>query len=216
MKAGATDEHGKVEVTCPSGGSDCVVTVSADGTAVYHRPGGVPSVVAAYGSWGLPLGHGLGAGVITVAAGTTEEHGNVVVTCPPGGSACVVRVSEDGAAEYARTGGVPTFMFSHPTYERDNPTAEDLLDHWNEPEPLQAALGLTAVAAEDIAGRKNALADLITAASGNSAETGTLLRNVQPDDIEIIGEGRDHVRPVEGRPGGHTQYGIRLAVRSGP
>ena len=138
--------------------------------------------------WSLPWGHGLGAGEITVAAGASEEHGNLVVTCPSGGNACVVTVAADGTTEYARTGGIPTFMFSHPTYERDNPTAEDLLDHWNEPEPLWVALDLSAVAPADIAGRKGALADLINAAGGDSAETGTLLRNVKPDDIEIIGE----------------------------
>ncbi len=188
VAAGASEEQGNVVVRCPAGGSACVVTVSADGTAVFDRTGGVPTVSAAYDSWGLPSGHGLGAGEITVAAGASEEHGNVVVTCPPRGSACVVRVSTDGTAEYARTGGIPTFMFSHPTYERDNPTAEDLLDHWNDPEPLRAALGMSAVAAADIAGRKSSLADLINAAGGDSAETGTLLRNVQPEDIEIIGE----------------------------
>ncbi len=188
---GASASHGNVVISC-RGGSECEVTVSADGTAFYDPTGGVPSVTAAYDPWGLPTGHGLGPGVITVAAGASAEHGNVVVTCPPGGRACMVRVTADGTAEYARTGGVPTFKFSHPTYEpayeRDNPTAEDLLDHWNEPEPLRAALGLSAVAAEEVAGRRRTLADLISAAGGNSAETGTRLRNVAPEDIEIIGE----------------------------
>ena len=55
----------------------------------------------------LPAGHGLSAGEITVAAGVSEEHGNVVVTCPAGGGACVLRVSADGTAEYDRTGGIP-------------------------------------------------------------------------------------------------------------
>ena len=194
--AGTSEEHGNVVVTCPPEGSACVVTVLAAGTAVYERTGGVPSVMAAYDSLGLPSGHGLGAGVITVAAGTSEEHGNVVVTCPPGGSACMVKVSADGTAEYARTGSIPAFMFrqttpafeSTSTFERDNPTAEDLLDHWNEPEQLRMALGLSAVAAVDIAGRREALADLIKAAGGASGGTGTRLRNVQPNSIEIIGE----------------------------
>ena len=157
VAAGESEEHGNVVVTCPAGGGDCVLTVSADGTAVYDRTGGVPSVMAAYNSWGLPPGHGLAAAVITVAAGASKAHGNVVVTCPPGGSACVVRVSADGAAEYARTGGIPTFIFSHPTYERDNPTAEDLLDHWNTPGQLRTALGLSEVASTDITGRRSAL-----------------------------------------------------------
>ena len=142
----------------------------------------------AYDRWGLPPGHGLDPGEIAVAAGVSEEHGNVVVTCPPGGSACAVRVSADRTVEYARTGGIPTFMFAHRSYERGNPAAEDLLDHWNEPEPLRAALGLSPVAPADIAGRKSVLADLINAAGGDSAETGTLLRNVAAEDIEIIGE----------------------------
>ena len=156
---GASEEHGNVVVRCPAGGGACVVTVSASGTAVYDRTGGVPSVMEAYDRWGLPPGHGLGPGEIVVAAGVSEEHGNVVVTCPPGGSACAVRVSADRTVEYARTGAIPTYMFAHRSYERGNPTAEDLLDHWNEPEPLHAALGLSPVAPEDIAGRKSVLAD---------------------------------------------------------
>ena len=154
---------------------------------------------------GLPLGHGLGAGVITVAAGTSDTHGNVVVACPPGGSACVLTVSAEGTAVYDRTGGRPTvmlaydsgglrpghgpnFMFAHRTYERDNPSAEDLLDHWNQPEPLRAALGLSAVDAADVADRTRDLANLINMAGGDPAETGTRLRDVRPKDVEIIGE----------------------------
>ena len=136
----------------------------------------------------LPSGHGLGAGVITVAAGASEEHGNVVVTCPAGGSACVVTVAADGTSVYDRTGGTPTFMFAHLSYERDNPTAEDLLDHRKEPEQLRAALGLSVVDAADIADRRNALTELLNSAGGDAAETGTRLRNVGSEDIEIIGE----------------------------
>ena len=191
VAAGASAQHGNVVITC-RGGNACVVTVLADGTAVYDTTGGLPSVMAAYESWGLPSGHGLTPGVITVAPGTSEESGNVVVTCPPGGDACTVRVSADGTAAYARTGGIPTFMVSQltdePVFERDNPAAEDLLDHWNEPEPLRAALGLSAVASGDIADRMAVLAALIDAAGGSSGESGTSLRNVRPDEIEIIGE----------------------------
>ena len=188
VAAGVSEEHGNVVVACPPGGAPCVVTVAADGTAVYDHAGGVPIVVAAYDSWGLPRGHGMDAGEIKVAAGASEEQGNVVVTCPPGGSACVVRVSADGTTEYARTGGIPTFMFAHPTFERDNPTAEDLLDHWNQAEPLRTALGLSPVNAADMSIRRNALVALINGAGGDPAETATRLRNVRPEDIEIIGE----------------------------
>ena len=134
----------------------------------------------------LPSGHGLRVGDLVVGPGASEEHGNVVLTCPAGGSACVVTVSADGMAFYDRTGGIPTFMFSRPTYERDNPTAEDLLDYWNQPDALRWALGLSAVAAADIAGRRSTLADLINAAGGDSPEIGTLLRNVAPEDIKSL------------------------------
>ena len=130
----------------------------------------------------------------------------------------MVRVSADGTAEYARTGGIPTFMPSQltnePTYERDNPTAEDLLDHWNEPEPLRAALGLSAVATEDIADRKAALAALIDAAGGTSSETGTFLRNVQPDKIEVIGE-RDGITYGRWRGGPAGTMNIEFDWRFG-
>jgi ABC-type glycerol-3-phosphate transport system substrate-binding protein len=33
----------------------------------------------------LPSGHGLAAGAIRVAPGTSAVHGNVLVSCPPGG-----------------------------------------------------------------------------------------------------------------------------------
>ena len=153
--------------------------------------GGSPRVVTPppiYESWGLPPGHGLGPGDITVAAGGSQERGNVVVACPPGGSACVVRVSADGTTSYAVTGGVPTFAYVHPTYERDNPSAQDLLDHWNEPEQWRAALGLSPVNAAQEADPTPGLSELIGMAGGNPAETGTKLRNVRPEDVEIIGE----------------------------
>ena len=56
----------------------------------------------------LPPGHGLGAGEISVAPGQSMEHGNVVISCPAGGSACILNVAADGAASYDGTGGMPT------------------------------------------------------------------------------------------------------------
>lgn len=58
----------------------------------------------------LPPNHGLGVGQYTVQPGGSDEHGNVVLSCPSGGSACIVDVSADGTATYDRTGGAPTVM----------------------------------------------------------------------------------------------------------
>ena len=58
----------------------------------------------------LPVGHGLTAGAITIPPGAAEEHGNVVVSCPAGGGACVLNVAADGSASYQKTGGVPSVM----------------------------------------------------------------------------------------------------------
>ena len=55
----------------------------------------------------LPAGHGLPSGEITVAPGESEEHGNIILSCPAGGQACVLNVAADGSASYARTGGMP-------------------------------------------------------------------------------------------------------------
>ena len=62
----------------------------------------------------LPLHHGLAAGQFTVQPGAADEHGNVVVSCPPDGRACVVNVAADGSATYDGTGGAPTAMLAIP------------------------------------------------------------------------------------------------------
>ena len=111
---GESQEHGNVVLTCPAGGRACVVTVAADGTASYHRTGGAPLVMAAQASWALPASHGVPAGEITLQPGESQEHGNVVLTCPAGGSACVVTVAADGTASYHRTGSMPNFMLVSP------------------------------------------------------------------------------------------------------
>ena len=101
-------EHGNVVVSCPAGGQACVLNVAADGSASYERTGGLPSTMPALATQALPPGHGLGSGEISVAPGQSKEHGNVVVSCPAGGQACVLNVAADGSASYDRTGGMPT------------------------------------------------------------------------------------------------------------
>ena len=61
---------------------------------------------------GLTSNHGLQTGEFSVEPGASEERGNVGVSCPADGSACVVTVAEDGSVVYDKTGGMPTFMFA--------------------------------------------------------------------------------------------------------
>ena len=60
----------------------------------------------------LPVGHGLSPGEFTVPAGTSEEQGQVVISCPAGGPDCVFTVTDDRSASYPRTGGMPTFRIA--------------------------------------------------------------------------------------------------------
>ena len=48
----------------------------------------MPAVMTAQAAFDLPANHGLAAGVIPIAAGASEERGNVVITCPASGPAC--------------------------------------------------------------------------------------------------------------------------------
>ena len=108
VPAGTTQESGNVEISCPSGGPDCTVSVALDGTAVYLATGGMPTVASAQGILTLPANHGLAVGVIPIEPGESATRGNVVITCPAGGAACEVTVARDGTAVYLATGGMPT------------------------------------------------------------------------------------------------------------
>ena len=112
VQPGATQERGNVEVSCPAGGAACVLSVAADGTVEYARTGGMPSVMSASMALaGLSSNHGLAPlDAFTVPPGATQERGNVEVSCPAGGAACVLSVAADGTVEYARTGGMPSVM----------------------------------------------------------------------------------------------------------
>ncbi len=134
----------------------------------------------------LPYGHGIRPGRITVEPGVSDEHGNMVLSCPSGGPACVVTVASDGTATYDRTGGAPTVTAWG--YFRNNIFAEDLLDHWNDPQTLRSALGLSVVNQSDIVQRKRVLKVLLDSADGNPENAGARFRNVRPEDVEVIGE----------------------------
>ena len=104
IAAGATERHGNVNITCPAGGEACVVL-----GATYDATGGMPTVAGARDPLDVTGNHDLtGTEPITIAAGATERHGNVDITCPAGGEACVVV-----GATYDATGGMPTVAVAH-------------------------------------------------------------------------------------------------------
>ena len=112
IPAGATEEHGNVAISCPAGGMACVVIVTspAAATGTYQLTGGEPAFAPAGTTVALPAGHAIPADTYTIAAGATEEHGNVAISCPPGGMDCVLTVATPDAATgaFEATGGRPT------------------------------------------------------------------------------------------------------------
>ena len=112
IQPGMSEEHGNVELSCPAGGPACVVSVAADGSVQYERTGGMPAVMPALMALaGAPANHGLGPmDGATIQPGMSVEHGNVELSCPAGGPACVVSVAADGSVQYERTGGMPAVM----------------------------------------------------------------------------------------------------------
>lgn len=60
----------------------------------------------------VPANHGIASGSeITVQPGASEEHGNVVVSCPTGGEACDLTVAADGTINYHKAGGEPSVLY---------------------------------------------------------------------------------------------------------
>jgi len=56
-----------------------------------------------------PVSHGLAPlAQIELQSGTSEEHGNAVVSCPAEGPDCALRVAADGSIEYESAGGLPS------------------------------------------------------------------------------------------------------------
>ena len=109
VRAGSTERLGNVEVSCPAGRSSCVLNVAIDGTISYEANGGLPSIVPVQMTLAdVPDNHGISAtNEIEVAAGSTARHGNVDVSCPASGPACVLTVARGNQLTYAITGGVP-------------------------------------------------------------------------------------------------------------
>ena len=84
----------------------------------------------------------------------------------------------------------PMGMIPDPTLTpwRNNATAEDLLDHWNAPQVVTNELDLAAVSPAAQAARRAVLGQLIAQAEADPSQAGTILRNIDPADVEIVGE----------------------------
>ena len=78
----------------------------------------------------------------------------------------------------------PPLSYNH---HRNNTTAEDLRDHWNDPASAQAALDLDVLPAIP-AIHKASLSTLIGSADWLPDGAGTFLRNIDPQQINVIGE----------------------------
>jgi len=114
-----------------------------------------------------------------------------------GGGSGSVGSSDTGTGNTGTTSGAGSFASGglslasgpgHTTEWRTNTSAEDLLDHWNQPQPLRAAMDLSQVSASDAASRRNTISRLLGAAEKDSNTSSTRFRNVQPSAIQIIGE----------------------------
>ena len=131
-----------------------------------------------------------------------------------GDSATMPPVDGDGSTVHGDGGPQPTA-----TGWRNNWTAEDLLDHWNDPEVFKAALELSPVNQIDLAARRRSLDNLIEMAEEASADTGTVLRNILPEEVEIIGErGGITYGQWKGGPAGtlNIEFDWRFASALGP
>ena len=112
VEPGMSETRGNVQISCPAGGSACTVAIAADGSVSYNTSGGQPTIMLATESLALPTDHGLTAGEISVQPGMSETRGNVEISCPAGGSACTITITDDGTASYIVAGGQPTIMLA--------------------------------------------------------------------------------------------------------
>ena len=122
-----TENHGRLsrlEIVTSTGG---VATVAY--SDAYSRPPQPPQTTVSLGD--VP-DHGLEATAapITLAPGGSRTLGNVTLTCPSGGAACSVSVTEttDGSVIVTSTGGVATVAYSK-AYS-DNVASNPLVTKW--------------------------------------------------------------------------------------
>ena len=110
----------------------------------------------------------------------------------------------------AGTGPIGEPPATNVTAWRSNPAAEDLRDHWNDPETFAAQWSLESV--EDPDARTRAVAMLFASADGGPGGSGTKLRNVSFDDLTILGE-RDGITYGQWKDGWAATLNIEFDYR---
>lgn len=73
---------------------------------------------------------------------------------------------------------------------RNNPTAQDLLDHWNNPDGLRQGIGaeLAELSNSDVSARLDTLRTVLETPTASLDESKTLLRNVDIGSMRVVGE----------------------------
>ena len=134
------------------------------------------------------LGDGTGKWQLFVSAGGALEVMSLLVS--PTGH--LSNLSAPGIAANAANAAIPGTSTTVPdprrrqlTTWRDNTPAENILDHWNDADALRQAMGLCDT---DVGSGQAAFARLSETLEVGTAESATLLRNVGPDAMEIVGE----------------------------
>ena len=97
IAAGESVVRGGVLFSCPADGDACRVMIQNEaGTAVASYTGGMPTATQAVPTApiALPSGHDLAPGTVMIPAGGSYTVGTTVVSCPAGGMACTVTVSQ--------------------------------------------------------------------------------------------------------------------------
>ena len=131
VPAGQHRDAGGVRFSCPSGGSDCTVTVTDEGgTIAVTSTNGMASATPVH-AVDLPDMHDLSdwlaanpSGTVGVPAGQHRDLGGVRFSCPTGGADCALTVTdEDGTIAATSTDGMAS---ATPVHAVDLPDMHDL------------------------------------------------------------------------------------------
>ncbi len=100
---------------------------------------------------------------------------------------------------------------------RNNPSAQDLLDHWNDPDGLRQGIGagLVGLNGSDATARLDTLRTILQAPTDSSDDSKTLLRNVDIGSMTVVGE-RDGITYGQWKSGPAGTLDIDFDYRFAP